>query len=512
MGDRGRDLKIAILSDVSQFDASKPADDLDDVATAADKSADELKRLATQGQDAQRELDRLADTGGRVDDAFDKIAASSKRGLGKVDDDAGRARKGLDEFKDEADSTAKEAAASFSDVESGLDAIQEVAANAFAGFGPAGKAAGVLAAVGIGVLFSGLQAASDKANEAKDRVIGMAEAISEAGGRMDSSGISDKIREWGYAIGDNKSWWELWQASNTTNIEKVADRAERLGLTFSDLFRGMSGSDPQAALNVMREIDEQIREIDRSQARAAANRPAGARDMVDAEKLKRGALRETRDEVEAALGMSEEAARLYALESDALERSAKAEDDRKASLSESIATIEAVGKAELTRADGTVRSIDEIIRAQRREIRSKRDFLKNTTEVLSEVGQAGVDWANSFGELAPQAMAELAAAPKKKQREIVKNFQTVGALAGEGTADALAAKGGRVARSAVEVYNRADAAVQALGAIGIKLGLAGTDIPYAVRLQLAEAQAYANRHPIILPPARPGGRPIRDVP
>jgi hypothetical protein len=506
VGDRGRDLKIAILSDVDQFDLSKPADQLDEVGTNAaamakdvDKATDELKRLATQGEDAQRELDRLSqeaknndldklshdakDTASKVDSSFEKIAASSKSNLHKVDAAAKDAGEGLHNLKDEAGSSGKEAAASFS---GGFDDItgfvQETAANAFGGFGAMGAAAGIAGAIGIGVIGSAIQAA-------KERVKELSNAFRDAA--IDGGGFGASVK---VVLDDLKD--------NGRLVDLAAD-AKRLGIDWGTLIRAMAGSDSDLV-----SVTDKLNQLGASGATAHVNFNEAA-NSYDNIRASLGLTGEAMDDATAAAVAYSDGIAATTIQTEAAK---EAEDKRQAALDETIPILEAVGAADKARADGTALSIDQVIRKQEEEIASKRDFLKNTKAVLDEVGQDGVDWANSFGELAPQMMAELAAAPKRKQKEIVRNFATIGGLAGEGTADALAAKGAKVASSAVGVYNEASAAVEALGAIGIKLGLAGMDIPYAVRLQMAEAQQYANDHPIILPPARPGGRPIRDVP
>lgn len=104
----------------------------------ADAIADEYRRSYAQMKDAQRDANRSAEAG-------------------------------MEELKDESRSTAKEAAASFDgSAESIVDMFQEVAANAFAGFGPAGVIAGIAVASGIGVAtqaFSDNQAASEEATQ-----------------------------------------------------------------------------------------------------------------------------------------------------------------------------------------------------------------------------------------------------------------------------------------------------------------------------------------------------------
>ena len=489
MADRGRDLEFAIVSDVDRFDVDKPAD-------ALDRLGDTAKTTART-----------------VDDALDKIGDASRSKLGKVDDDARRAGDGLGEFKDEANSTSREAAASFGGVEDALDAVQEIAANAFAGFGPAGAAAGLLAAGGIGLVFSGLQSAADKANEAKDRIIGMAQAITDAGGAMEDVDFVGMMRDWSFAIGDNKSWWELWQKDNTTNLEIVKRKADAAGVSFKDLFRGMQGDDPAAAKRALDEINRALDDNQAAHQRAASS----ARDNVTAAQRSIANLSNERDAILAAkaallerTGETEEAIRTAALYASTQAAAAKADQEREATIKATTDAVTAIGQAEVTRADGTVKSIEQVIKAQEKEIRAKRDFLKNTTEVLSEVGQAGVDWANSFGPLAPQMMQLLAKAPKDKQAEIIANYAEAGALAGQSTAAGMTTQADTVATAAARLHKVAAAEIARLGAIGITLGVDGDEIPASAKLALANIQAYYDKHPLRIP-IKSGSRTGRDV-
>jgi methyl-accepting chemotaxis protein len=143
----------------------------DDARRAVDKLGDESKKTGDKVEDAGRDGERAVD---KLDDALKDAQRSSKK-LGDAGDDAGdqvrrgmkRAEEGVDDFKQEAQQSARETAASFDgSFESIADLAQEVAANAFAGFGPAGAAAGIAVAAGLGVAvdqFNKIQEASDNA-------------------------------------------------------------------------------------------------------------------------------------------------------------------------------------------------------------------------------------------------------------------------------------------------------------------------------------------------------------
>jgi len=142
--------QMGVQADDARRAVDKLGDDFKDVGREGEKGVDKLEEAL---KDAQRETDRLGDD---ADDAGDKARRGMKR-----------AEEGVKDFKEEAQQSARETAASFDgSFESIADLAQEVAANAFAGFGPAGAAAGIAAAAGLGVVvnqFEKIQEASDEA-------------------------------------------------------------------------------------------------------------------------------------------------------------------------------------------------------------------------------------------------------------------------------------------------------------------------------------------------------------
>lgn len=279
MADRGRDFKVSFLSDTSQLDTSDAASQLDDLADAAQDAGRKLDDL--DGREAGRQLDALSRdakaaesdverfgdqtkaTAKEVDDAFDRIRKSSKQGIGDgVKEGTDKAEAGLGEFRDEANSTAKEAAASFDgSAESIADAFQEVAANAFAGFGPAGAAAGLLAAAGLGSALSKLQEIADQVNQSKQDVVDLANELIDAGGALDGEQVSDRIRQWADEIIDTRSWFELWQRDAVTNFDVVQQAAKDTGLSTQLMLRAMSGSDVDSANRALSMLRTQVSQL-----------------------------------------------------------------------------------------------------------------------------------------------------------------------------------------------------------------------------------------------------------
>lgn len=149
--------------------AEKALKDLGDTDAGRDASRD-LEKLEDQLRDAQKQTERMSDS---MDDVGDK----SRRAFDK-------AGEGAEEFKDEAKQSIKETAASFSDVTDAVDLVQEVAANAFSGFGPAGVAAGAAAAIGIGAAVSGFEAVNKAEQESRERAAEWADAYTEAGTKV----------------------------------------------------------------------------------------------------------------------------------------------------------------------------------------------------------------------------------------------------------------------------------------------------------------------------------------
>lgn len=262
--DRGRDLKVSILSDADQFDVDQPARDLDKLAERAEDADKALTRLGDGLDDSARKMrdlgddtdqggrgvrdlgDDAKDTARKVDNAFEAIARSSRQNLrNKLDDDTDKAAASLHEVRDEANDTAREMGASFDgSAGSVLDAFQELGANAGQAFGPIGIAAGAAAAVGVGLIRAEAEKLQELAGE-------MTEAMIEAGGRLSEEFIDQKLQD---------------MASDGTLV-KLQEQAADLGLSFEDLARAKAG-DGEAADRLMDQIADLSSKISEN---AAAN-------------------------------------------------------------------------------------------------------------------------------------------------------------------------------------------------------------------------------------------------
>jgi len=183
----------------------KVSDSLDDLARegqrAGDKLGDGIADGAKQGTAANERLER----------SFKELADQSKKTTAGIGDDYKRSAKdageGLDTIKEESNSTAREAAASFDgSAESIGDAFQEVAANAFAGFGPAGALAGLAIAAGLGLGFAALAGGQEETEAFKETVADLGGQFIDAGqkGKRSFSDLVTDVKSLATQTDDSK--------------------------------------------------------------------------------------------------------------------------------------------------------------------------------------------------------------------------------------------------------------------------------------------------------------------
>jgi hypothetical protein len=305
-------IKIDFLANVGKLTSGieKGEDALESIGDALDdlarnKSGDKVgDKLGDSIKDGARKANRSTED---VEAGFREMAQAAKRESDEAGDAIGRnikrgtekAEEGLEEVKREAASTAKESGASFDgSADSIIDAFQEVAANAFAGFGPAGLVAGLAVAGAMGIAVAGGQKVADALNDAKERAGELANELGDVGGDMSQVDLVGRIREWGVAIKDDVQFWEFWQKSAVSNVERVQESAQRLGLDFDKVFRGLSGYDSEAAKDTLVDVNRKIGDLEDKirSARGQGNIFAG---IQDTDGMQLDALRGMRRELEA---------------------------------------------------------------------------------------------------------------------------------------------------------------------------------------------------------------------
>lgn len=413
--------KISLVSDVRGWLKGTA-----DVEQSLDKIADGLDDLA---RDTKDNADQAADSLAReFSDAFDKVkteARSTSRRMGDdLKDGTSKAGEGLDEFKDESRSTAREAAASFSgEFDDVADAIQETMANALAGFGPLGAAAGLLGAAGIGFMIKGLQDSAEAAEQSKDRVLALADAMADAGGDPRAIRWAEQLRDTMQQIVDSKEWYEFWQNSPVDKLSDWSTKARQFGVNMSDVMRAQAG-DGAALAKVNDELNRTIAEQNEKlrlstdlngdqdqsyrQAAEAAARfrdevGGGAKEVADAVKWQQEYAAATRD--------------LSDAQADAAEASSTFSDNLTNNLSvadEGLSNF--VHKGKLSLKEWT----DEL-RARAKETKAVQDFTVTIAPKLSPEALA------NFAKLPTETQAQIAEAfkggSKKQQKRIVQNLE-----------------------------------------------------------------------------------------
>lgn len=263
---------------------------------------DALKALSKvdAGKDLERDLDKASKATDDLKDELDDARDNLKR-LGYAAKNAGddakrgmdRAEEGVEEFGDEAKSTAKEAAASFNgSAEDIVDAFQEVAANAFAGFGPAGLLAGLAIAAGIGIAVGEFQKATEAAEELRQKAIEYASSARDAGVSTETwltgaQRMVERLQELEELKStDFRFFWD----EDPSQLEEWSDALDKMNRSAEEI-GDVLGSSTDSVKEYRDAIEESRRatldEIDAITERTAANGEA-----TDADKARMDALQE----------------------------------------------------------------------------------------------------------------------------------------------------------------------------------------------------------------------------
>lgn len=253
---------------------------LEDVADSLDSMASEAKssERATDGvADGLEQMGREAKTAGdKLESSFSTMVQDARKAERAAKDvgDAGRnigdgvkrgtdrAKEGMAEFKDESNSTAREAAASFDGTgESIVDTFQEVAANAFAGFGPAGAAAGLAIAVAFGAMMQGAADAQEKLQEAREAAAELARTMYDNGGtlpiqdRVDE--LFDTLSKEAKANGPLQSMIDQWSDFGSV-LDDLEGTAKAVNRPVGELIDALSGNDLEQTRAVLEAVNSEL--------------------------------------------------------------------------------------------------------------------------------------------------------------------------------------------------------------------------------------------------------------
>lgn len=421
------------LDDAGKDAGDSLGDNLKDGATKASKATGDLS------DDAKRDLkkvqDDAKDTGAKIDseltdgtkeaaDAGDKMESKFSDALKKVkakakdagDDSGTSLKKGMDEgskaseeFKSEATQNLSETVSSFrGDAEDIVQVIQDTFGGIVGGLGPMGMVAGAAMAAGIGVGVQMLQNAAEEAEEARERVADLAQAIVDAGGDITAVDIAGKIREWGYEAADVKSWFEPWQDRTITNLEDIRDKAEQVGLSFSDMAAGLAGGDLEQgeanldAINELLEREQQtLADLTEEELTASPERVRAIGEEMEAHQEKVRTLEDLKGQQEKANSETELAIELANLETTATEDNTEALEAKRDALAELrgetkdameaeedyYASVEAATAA-LEENGGTMDASTEAGRTNRKAVRDQVEAINDYIDSLINNGES----------------------------------------------------------------------------------------------------------------------------
>lgn len=266
-------INIEFVSDVRKFlggtsdvegALGKVSDALDEVAKDAQKSGDKAaESMSESGKDMARSTETATE---KMEKSFAEVAKAAKASGKSAGDDLGEhvkrgakdADEGVTALKENTASNAKEMGASFQDVGSAIDALQGLSAEALEGFGPAGIAAGVAVAAGIGIATQALQQAADKANQLTENAVAMAATMDNPDPAQRASDLRDRWNEVATAIADARSLWEVWQKRAVTNIEEIATATADGKVQITSMYAAFTETDPTKRLAALRDSLDQV--------------------------------------------------------------------------------------------------------------------------------------------------------------------------------------------------------------------------------------------------------------
>lgn len=398
------------------------ADSLDDLVRSGDKAGDKLGDGIKDGaDDAERAVEQLepkfkdlADVSRRESkQAGDALGTNIKRGTTEAEG-------GLKDFKEESASTAKESAASFDgSAESIVDAFQEVAANAFIGFGPAGLVAGLAAAAGIGLVSAEIVNGTELGEEIKQKIADLTTELITSGteGAPSIEYLADKLEE-------------LATATDGVNLKELAKTAQESGSDYRDLAQAFAGN-TNGLKDLWREGDRRLKQLQDEADATDTTTSAGAARYSTLLKQS-DAQQRYRDYLGQSIGVSKEAAeaeRNYAA-AGGPELAAKSEalDEYATGVQDALTKS---GEAWETYTHDGVVSLDEYnaaIEAQAAAITAYQGNVVTATQTLS---QEALNYIISLGPEAAPLLQAYVDAPLEQKERTAANWATLGTAAAE---------------------------------------------------------------------------------
>lgn len=426
-----------IRTELQEIDQAQVRPKLEADADAARTELERLRFELDQVDGERSEAEVLADVQTALKD-LDK----AERGLADLDGTVAKPRidsEGLSEFRDESGSTAREAAASFDgSAESIGEVFQEVAANAFAGFGPAGAIAGVAAAAGLGIALSKLTEISEATNEAAEE--GAAWSLSfnatDQAGRLEA--LRGAWSELAAEVRDTREVYEVWQDRSVTAVEQIAAAADLAGDDVARFMSSFEETDPTVRLENLRDTLESVRAKQEEYIQAQQGLVTIAESRALGEK--RVALEQLGDIIEEESAKQEAANAIEVANAEVLGLSVQAYRDRVDAEERATESIEAYGAALEGIADPVSTYNDLLADKEAAEKRTAEATAKATDDASDSWEDYAKDVKVTTRDLIDDWTRQAAEAD-----EFEKNLAVIAANGGQAMADELRGKGPEVA-------------------------------------------------------------------
>lgn len=397
------------IGDAGDAGARQAADALKEIDDVADRI--DLEKIGDEAKDTGNEVAAGLDKGTEdAEKAFEDLRKATVRVLDDVADRArttGRdvgddvakgtraAGDGFDELKDEAKQSARESAASFSgEFDDVADLIQEIAANAFAGFGPLGAAAGIAAAAGLGAITKAIQGAKDKAEEAQERFANMVETLTSGDPDAVFEMLNENIKD---IIVSNEDAIVSFEEFN-----EIMDDLNGTGIRQEEVLLALAG-DSGAIARVQKALDPLIEKEQQARAMHVMSTEAYEGSAASMEKL-RNKLDEVTGSTEGTISAADTYTKASEYAREAVDQTAKSQAELNAELQE-----EAKLREELAESN---RNYAEILAEQDDNFAEATAAVKENNEAIADGAQLKIENTAVLADFADSLIDEAEAAEK----------------------------------------------------------------------------------------------------
>jgi hypothetical protein len=457
----GKPIEIQIDAETrgAEDGIEKVADKLDDVVDASKavgKAGDNAgEKIEDAARDAAKVIDRdlteaLKEAAKVSRTAGDEIGSRVKKGAEDADE-------GVRALKENTAANAKEIGASFSDVESVIGGIQGLAAEALEGFGPAGLAAGVAGAAGIGLITNALQTADEKAQALHDDAVDLASSLRDAGddGAAIAAILGSRFEEFGAkVVSGGSKISQIFGAETATNVDLIVDLLKSGVLSAHDLdqaFRGLTAEDRLIGLKNV--LSKATKESDRLNS--------SGKSLTVAQEAQYVATSKVADSIKDQIAVEEQANALNKALADSMhltveeyEKRAKAAE---AAAEKEKAAVDAAAAVQDSYASALQGSGDAVTVYQEnldRKNAAEQKAAEATAAATKDTKDSWEDYAQAVTVSTDDLIADW-----NRQAEEARTFQTnlatIAAAGGQALADELRAKGPEVAGAVASVIAQA---------------------------------------------------------